>query len=84
MWLTFLHHGGPPDLTMETGPAQTLAHTLGRLGTHVGFIYPCGLKTPHGLCGMHEPRHTHWYACPLGVSINAIPQLLPLASKSLR
>lgn len=43
-----------------------------------------------GDVGMYEPRHTPWYAWSLGrgqsplmSDINAVPQLLPLASKSL-
>lgn len=43
---TFLHYGGPPDLTMETSLALTRAQMTVRQGAPVGFIHSHGLKPP--------------------------------------
>lgn len=62
---TFLHHSGPPDLTVETGPAETLVQTIVRLGVCVSVFHPHSLKTIVGGVGMHEPRQTPGMPDPL-------------------
>lgn len=86
---TFLHHGGLPGLTMETGQAEAHAWMIVRLGAHVAFIHSHSLKAPMGGgVGMEESQTIHpAMPGPLGKVKGLIvmwyPQLLPQAFKSL-